>query len=442
MVASVALRVVLVVGAACLAIGQVEPAGDGAAEPKKMTTAQKLAKLQCEMAIAEADKATLDYKLKNDQLNLKLVGAITDNRKAKEKYLLAKRKGANVQRRKFGAEFLALKEERKKVAAQDKKDAKYKEEYVELYHKLKDSRKTAVVTKADIDKNLEQMESWNKDIVGYDKDMKVENMKIEELKKSLPLKKKALDIEYARRIIAARQRHQKEKEATKQEEQRSNEVEHELMPLLKGLHPLQERITEANRKITAAKVRARSLLLKMVGEVKELDISCASLKHTIRTQTERLKDVRHKEARHKSTFRAKQDEEEAKLAEEQKAMALRLKAAAEAHEQSAERNAAEEQAFRASMKAIQDTKAELTAKLSDLKTNMGTQVQSVEEKEEASVEAVKENYSKKLEAVKQASKLKASGGNAAGPGVAQAVKMHEEMKKVEEKLRKKMPTSS
>merc|ERR1712054_683132 len=171
-------------------------------------------------------------------------------------------------------------------------------------------------------------------------------------------------------------------------------------------HPLQERITEANRQITAAKVRARSLLLKMVGEVKELDISCASLKHTIRTQTERLK------------------------------------AAAEAHEQSAERNAAEEQAFRASMKAIQDTKAELNAKLSDLKTNLGTQVQGVEEKEEASVEEVKENYSKKLEAVKQAIKLKASGGNAAGPGVAEAVKAHEEMKKVEEKLRKKMPTSS
>merc|ERR1712146_54703 len=117
-----------------------------------------------------------------------------------------------------------------------------------------------------------------------------------------------------------------------------------------------------------------------------------------KTQTERLKDVRHKEARHKS-------------------------------------------AFRATMKAIEDTKAELTAKLSDLKTNLGTQVQSVEEKEEASVEEVKENYSKKLEAVKQAIKLKASGGNAAGPGVAEAVKAHEEMKKVEEKLRKKMPTS-
>merc|ERR1719473_2266238 len=141
---------------------------------------------------------------------LMLVNATADNKLAKDKYLAAKRKGSHIQHRKFGAEFLALKQERKKIAATAKEDAKYKEKYVTLYHEWKDQKKLEKVKRAEIDHDLASIKGWKEDIVKYGKDVTLENKKMKAMKESLPVQKKNLDIEYARRIIKARQTHQKQ----------------------------------------------------------------------------------------------------------------------------------------------------------------------------------------------------------------------------------------
>merc|ERR1712070_301752 len=102
--------------------------------------------------------------------------------------------------------------------------------------------------------------------------------------------------------------------------------------------------------------------------------------------------------------------------------------------ESAERNTAEEAAFRESLQAVQNSKAKLTAKLSELKTNLEPKVVKAEEAARSRVEEVKESYTKKLEATKQALKLKASS-NVARPAASEAIKSQRQMIDVERKIR-------
>merc|ERR1712070_783045 len=137
--------------------------------------------------------------------------------------------------------------------------------YVTLYHEWKDQKKLEKVKRAEIDHDLASIKGWKEDIVKYGKDVTLENKKMKAMKESLPVQKKNLDIEYARRIIKARQTHQKQREDMSKSDHLDAEAEAELKPLLMGLRPLQQKIVVSNRRITAAKVRARSVTLKMVG---------------------------------------------------------------------------------------------------------------------------------------------------------------------------------
>merc|ERR1711998_341744 len=102
---------------------------------------QQVLSVDCETDVAAANKQALDLKLKQDEIALQLVNATNLNLEAKRSYDAVAKKGVQAKRLSFGKEYTALKNERQRLQEQSKQDSVYKEEYVRLYHQLKNMQK-------------------------------------------------------------------------------------------------------------------------------------------------------------------------------------------------------------------------------------------------------------------------------------------------------------